>query len=463
MKANPHFVRLVRLVGLDRAIVYTLVGRGWSVVAGPVTVAFIASFLSLEEQGFYYTFASVLGLQVFFELGLSYVILQFASHEKVHLEWTDDGRLTGAPEAKARLASLLRTALLWYSVIAVLAAVVLLPTGMYFFSTSRGASTLIAWHIPWTGVVLAAAGNLIVTPLLAVLEGCGLVTDIALMRIGQNILGNLLLWAALSLGFGLLAAPTFSAVALLWAVAWLVVKQRMFLRDIFDFRTPDAGIRWQSEVWPFQWKMAISALSGYFIFQLFNPILFAFRGAGEAGQMGMSLSITGAISAMAIAWVNTKAAPFGQLIAKRQFKQLDQLFFPALWQSLMVVSLGGVALWLGGLYLHYIHHPLSLRLLPPTALGLLVLTAIVNHIVFAEAAYLRAHKQEPFLAISVLIGILVGMSSLVLGRSFGALGMMLGYCLINVIVGLGFGSAIFRHKRRLWHQDVAIEEPACAS
>src|SRR5258708_35135884 len=82
------------LFGVDRAIALTLLGRGWGVIAGPLTIFLIARYLRAEEQGFYYTFGSVIALNIFFELGLTYVLLQFASHEKAHLEWNAGGTLS---------------------------------------------------------------------------------------------------------------------------------------------------------------------------------------------------------------------------------------------------------------------------------------------------------------------------------------------------------------------------------
>jgi hypothetical protein len=35
------------------------------------------------------------------------------------------------------------------------------------------------------------------------------------------------------------------------------------------------AIDWWKEVWPFQWRIAISYACGFFIFQLFNPVLFS--------------------------------------------------------------------------------------------------------------------------------------------------------------------------------------------
>ena len=108
-----QFVRLARLCGIDRAIFFTLLSRGWSVLAGPVTILCVLKFLSAEEQGFYYTFSSILALQIFFELGLTYVIMQCVSHEMASLEWSDAGTLQGDTTAKARVASLFRLSMRW--------------------------------------------------------------------------------------------------------------------------------------------------------------------------------------------------------------------------------------------------------------------------------------------------------------------------------------------------------------
>src|SRR5947207_15746766 len=72
-------------LGLDRAVGFTVLARGWSSLAGLMTVALIARFLSPHEQGYFYTFGSLIALQIVFELGFAFVILQMASHERAHL------------------------------------------------------------------------------------------------------------------------------------------------------------------------------------------------------------------------------------------------------------------------------------------------------------------------------------------------------------------------------------------
>lgn len=449
-KAATPVLRLLGRWGIDQTVVYTLMGRGWTVLAGGLTLLLIPTFFSPEQQGFYYAFINFLNLQIFFELGMSLVIVQFASHEKARLEWTADWMLEGDPTAKARLSSLLRASFVWYGVAAFLTMVCVLPAGVYFFGRRESASVGTAWQAPWLWIVSIFAGLMLVGPVLALLQGCGRVKDIARMQLFQSVVSSLFFWLALVHHWGLLAAPVTATVNLLWYLGWLLPRRR-FLADLTTFRHGSAGISWRGEIWPLQSRLALTWGFGFFIFQLFVPVLFAFRGAAAAGQLGLSISALGSLTTLAMALVDAKSPRWGGLIARRAFGELDQSFFSALGQAWSVAAVGAGIFWVAASYLHHIHHPLGQRILDPLPLGLLAAATLVNVVVFAEAAYLRAHKQEPFLLITIVIGCSVAVSTLVLGRSFAATGMMAGYFLIDLLVGLGGGTWIFLHKRRLWH------------
>ena len=92
--------------GVDRAIAYALLSKLWLLFAGPITLYLISLYLTPEMQGFYYTFLSLVALQVFIELGFYVVITQFASHEWAHLSFDDSGSIIGDPAALSRLVSL---------------------------------------------------------------------------------------------------------------------------------------------------------------------------------------------------------------------------------------------------------------------------------------------------------------------------------------------------------------------
>jgi hypothetical protein len=299
---------------------------------------------------------------------------------------------------------------------------------------------------------------LLLDSLLSFLDGCGEIAKIARMRLFQSLLSSFCLWSAFLLNANLLAAAMPNIIGLIVVGTWLFRNYRHFFLDLIHFgaqgknnTSQSASISWQKEIFPLQWKIALSWLSGYFIFYLFTPVLFSFYGAIIAGKMGMSLSITNAIVGLSISWISTKSSPFGSLISAKNYQELDKLFFPTLWQSVGVSILGGIVLLAGVLFLKQIDHPFSHRLVDILPLAVLVLASVCNVYIYNLSVYLRAHKQEPFLNISIINGILTGISTYYLGREYGILGMTIGYLLINVFGAIIPGTLIFINKRKVWH------------
>jgi O-antigen/teichoic acid export membrane protein len=436
--------------GVDKPIAFTILARGWASIAGLVTVALIAHFLSPAEQGYYYTFGSLVALQIVFELGFSFVILQMASHERAHLTISAAGAVEGDEVAHARLASVLQKSVRWYSAAAVLLVVALILAGGHFFAAHQQAGVVVHWRTAWYSTAIAAAITFQVDPVLSFMEGCGFVANVARVRLAQAVTGSLLAWAALATHHGLFAPAMVISGNAVVALIWLTGHRRMLI-ELLRHDPAMHRVHWLREVWHFQWRIAVSWLCGYFIFQLFNPVLFAYRGAVAAGQMGMSLSLANALQSVAIAWLNTKAAPFGSMIARREFGQLDRIFFQSLKQSAAVYALGAAGIVAGALALNVEHLRFSQRLLSPALLGVLLLTTMINVIIFGEALYLRAHKQEKFLLNSVLGAVLVSGCTLILGKYYGAAGMVLGCLGTAIFMGLPLGTWTFFKYRRLWH------------
>jgi hypothetical protein len=439
---------LRRACGLDRAISFTIAARGWSSFAGIVTLFAISRFLTPVEQGIYYTFSSLIALQIVFELGFSFVILQLASHEAAHLTRTSDG-FEPASTAHARLASILKKTIGYYSVMAVAMALVLMPAGIFFFRMN-GLSGTKGWLTPWCFVALLACACLPAAPLVSFFEGCGEVSQAAQLRLMQAVAGSLLAWSAFIVHAGLFAPGMVIAGQAICAALWLQRRRTM----IFSLLRSDSkrdSVNWRTEIWPFQWRLAVSWISGYLIFQLFNPVLFAFQGPVVAGQMGMSLAVATALANIGLAWINTKASPFGTLVARRQYAELDRVFNGALRQSLALLGFASLLAWIcAGISAHYLP-AIGRRFLPPAPLGLLLATTVLNHIVFSQAIYLRAHKKESFLYLSVLSAAVVAASTYWLGRTSGATGVMWGYFFGHGVLCVVVGTIIFRRDRRNWH------------
>src|SRR5579872_3695146 len=200
---HPWVLRLKHLLGLDRAITYTVLARAVQILGSAGTVLLILRFLTPTEQGYYYTLLTLVSLQTVFELGFSFVILQMAAHECAYLTLHPGGRVEGDLVAHARLASVLRKTLRWYLVAAVILCVSLLPAGAYFFSRHARTAAPVAWHGAWVFAVFATAFLFLLSPFFSFLDGCGQVWQVGRMRLGQALVGVAMSWAALLAHHGL--------------------------------------------------------------------------------------------------------------------------------------------------------------------------------------------------------------------------------------------------------------------
>jgi hypothetical protein len=450
MNSGPALHRLRQFVGIDRAIAFALLSRGWSTVAGVLTLYMITHFLRPEEQGFYYTFSSVLGLQIFFELGFSYTLMQCVSHEKAHLIWTERGTVEGNARAKHRLAQLLRVALRWYGVAATLSFVAVLPAGWFFFQQSSTLHSTVAWRIPWVWLAFAEAIMLFASPLFAFLEGTGLVAQVSLVRLTTSILTSLSLWIALWRGWALLASPIVTTVGIVCSAIWIARRWGNYFTNLLRTTSEGAVLNWRLEIWPFQWRISVSWLSFYFMSQLAIPVLFRYKGAVAAGQMGLSVSLVLAVQAIGMAWVSTKAPQFGGYIAKCRFEELDHLFFRTLKQALSMLLLIAITLLLGVLFINSTDASYKQRIVTPVAFLFLLGRMLVDCVFYFLTVYLRAHKREPLMVVTVLNGILLGASTWIFGRYWGSLGIAVGNFAVVVMI-LPLVIFIFWQKRSLWH------------
>jgi O-antigen/teichoic acid export membrane protein len=423
--------------------------RCWTAAGGVITVLLIAHFLTPQEQGYYYTFSSLVALQLIFELGFSFVILQIAAHERAHLVIYADGRIEGDRIAHARLASILQQAVRWYSVAAILMAAVLVAAGWHFFSTHKQTGAIL-WHAPWILIVIASSLTFQMDPVFSFLEGCGKISEVAHMRFTQAFLGSLLGWLALATHHGLFS-PALVIFGQAIAGFRFLVRYRRLLRPLLRYRIGPHGISWSQEVWPFQWRIAATWASAYLIMQLFNPVLFAYRGSVEAGRMGMSMNIANAVGAIALSWMTTKAAPFGMLVAKRQFRELDRLFARTLKQSTAILVATIVAVLVGLSFIGAILRGFPARILSLPLVAVLLLTILCSHIIVGEAYYLRAHKREPLVYFWIVIAVISVVITIWTGKYWGAAGVTIGYFVVGGILRLFAATYVFFKKRKEWH------------
>ena len=439
----------LRSIGLDRAIAYSILLKSWQTIAGLIGIGIIARNFSPEVQGYYYTFASLVGLQSFVELGLHLVISNFASHEWSRLRLERDGKIEGSNEAISRLVSLGRFVFKWYAVAAI---VFLLLAGMggYWF-LGRANDHGVDWQMPWLLHILFSSIVLWCMPFLALLDGCDQVAQVARFRTAQAVAGNLAIWAAILAGTDLWAAPAYSLVSALFCLYYLLVSKRAFFKPFFE--PPKFGrVSWRGEILPMQWRLALQGVTGYFVLSMFTPVMFYYHGPAVAGQMGMTWQIVGAIQSVSTIWVLTKAPKFGMLIAAREFAVLDTKWRTAAIVSMSLMVSGVLFVFVSVYYLrHNDWGPIN-RLLPPLPFLFLAGGAVLTQGVQCIAIYLRAHKREALMPVGRVTGVLMGLSVWRFGMDHGAQGATAAYLLVMSCVSFPMAALIWRESRRDWHR-----------
>lgn len=448
---------MLTAIGANKAVIYGVLGRVWSSLAGFVTILVMAAVFSEELQGFYYTFGSLLAMQVFFELGLTGVIATFVSHEFSKLSWSDNGSVRGDLVAMQRFNDILCKSTKWFAVAALLLPLILIPAGLFFFAKGDSEAINISWRLPWILAVIGTALNLLAVPFFAVIIGGGDVVAANQRGLIGAVLGALLSWTVMWFGGGLYAVFAVTLGNVLVSLTYLLNTKSSLVKTAvtgwFNNRIEEsnfAGISWKNEIWPLQWKIAITWVSGYFIFQLFNPILFHFHGAAIAGKMGMTLSISTAILALSTVWTNAKAPELGKLIAEKDWAGLDQVFFKVFYQSIGVAIVCAFFGWLTILFLQA-NYPLGQRFLPSNESAILLITTVILIISNGLAVYLRAHKEEPLTKVTVITACLQLCSALILGKLYSSEGMLIGYFLIMVFFSMPAIYLIWAKLRKEWH------------
>jgi hypothetical protein len=401
------FLRKISMI--DVHVAYTLLYRIWSIASGGATILLIPIFLTQTEQGIFYTFMAIIGLQIFFELGINHVLIQTSSHARASMDIEPSGSYVLTKACEGKITSLLSVAKKWYAIMATLLFIALSIGGYLFFAQYLSPQSQ-EWIGVWFMLVFATSINLALSGQLAICEGLGEVGNVSKLRLIQSVIGSIILWMLLFKGLGLWAILAIPIVNLLGTCYWLQKRKlgRSFNLEKYKKENNWVAVKYfyAKKIFPLQWRIAISWGSAYFIYNFITPVVFAMQGPIEAGKIGLALSIVNSITTLGMSWIYAKVPQFGVYIARDNRKDLNKLFDKNLLQA-FVVTLFIISMFL--LAFELIDSPIVKNRMP-TAIVIFTLsiTALINLIIHSMSAYIRAHGEEPMLLNSIISAILVG-------------------------------------------------------
>ena len=405
--------------------------RLWQGLAGLLTLFFLTHYLSSELQGWYYSFLSFAALYTMFDLGLSTALVQISAHYFVYNQWSDKGEVIG--EKRNHFHGLLGQSSRLYLIISILFFLFLIPSGLFFFSQKPPQNIVFTWKWPWIFLILATSLNILMLPFLSLVEGSGRIQEVYRLRLVQGLIGPITCWIVLMLGGGLWSLVAVPAVSFVATCSWLTIKMPKLFSHAWTRKK--SGLHWGTEIWPLQWRIGISWMSGYFLMQIYTPILFYYQSANVAGQMGLSLAIANMLGLLAQSWIALRVPTMAMAVGHKDWALLDHTFKYSFIVSIVAYLFSAILMCSVNYYvLSYSDYgDRTLPLLP--FIGLLLIV-FINHINGALAAQLRSYKKEPLVWISFSSAILTVPLALLLVPRHSVEGVIAAVLLVQIMLTL---------------------------
>ncbi len=420
----------------NRAVYVNIMNRAIGLFGSFGLIFVIILTLDIDMQGFYYTFYSLIFLKFFSELGLNFAVVQIISH------------LKSSPNTIKNLNAYTKFFVKWFAYASILLLGILLPIILVFENQYHVIENYQQRIImPWIVLSFATSIGVFLNGLISIIEGHRQIVGVSKIRLIQS-LGNICTVAGgLFLGFelwSLAMGGVVSAILTCWGISKFSLYFKMPAE--IDCVTVD----WRREIWPFQWRLAISWISGFFIFYCLTPIVLKFDGPEAAGKLGMSLQMIQAVNSIAIIFVSTHSAIFGSLIAQQKYTQMGSEFLKSAAKSsiFLVILLGGF--WIGKTILNIFSDDILLhRLVSNNELLLLTLASLSNHAFFVMNYFFRSFKDESLWFLSLLNSIFIIGLALIFIPIYGASVATMIYAANSLLFWMVIGPPYFLKRRNI--------------
>jgi hypothetical protein len=282
---------LTSKLGVDGKVASGLLSKLATMMLGPIGSAIIVLKLDGEIQGIYYLFLSIVALRSFFELGVGMSITQIAAHEKI----IQSGQAIVHPAMVLASMRWLRVASVWFGL--------LVGAGGAAFLISKGYtqfSVLGAWCL----FIVVSALRFAFDGVWSILTGADYVKESNYLLLLLQLLLYAIQWTLLLLGTGLYAFALSSLVIFL-VQSWVVRRKYSWL-----FPSPDEVLRDQvaekrSQLITLLKRSSQTFLTGYFVFQIQQPICFHLVGPLGSAKLGFTQIIGMAFLTVPMIWVQS--------------------------------------------------------------------------------------------------------------------------------------------------------------
>ena len=434
----------------NKDIIATFLNLFWRLISSPLILLLIPLYLTEFQQGYWYLFTSLAALNTFADLGFSNIILQFSAHEYAFLETDKDRFLVGPEENIKKLGSFFRFVIKWLSLMCAIVYPVIFFVGICFFVRD---GVLGKCLLPWFVFSFGSLIEFINNSVLSFLEGLNQIDRIQRSRMFVSIINTVIIVLGLLLGINIYALAFGMFISSCFMFITIFYTFGKVIRQIFQ-ASVSYSYPWRKDILPLFKKYVLSFASGYFLFQIYTPLMHYFHGPVWSGKVGISISLVMAIFTFSNIWIYTIIPRINILIEKKEWSELDSIFkkrFALSMSSYLFIFI--CYLLFMGIFTHsgikFIDTVLS-RFLPEKAMSLLIISYFFQLAVNAWAVYLRGHKQEPFWWTGIVSAVWVFSLTVLAGKLFSVDLFFIGL-LSNYTWGVPLCYSIYRNCKKNWH------------
>lgn len=345
--------------------------RAINIASGLLCLLIVAGGYDGYAAGRIYTLISLAGAAVLFELGLSTLVLQRASQVTREKGWNPLN-----PEHSYELiTSFIGHYLVLICAQALLLIAVLLPVGLWVIVVVFKEPLAGQGFFAWVGACLVMALGLPTALLLSTLEGLGQLVIVAKVRAAQALTSLFALNVPIFFGAGYSAVTIQLASAL--AVGWLVLwgLSGSFVNLIFKHvRLQFVSSRAKLD-WPFQWRLSLSFLSGYFSNQAWVVAISLTGAVALAGNVAMTLQVLMAMVGFAMTPIAARFPTLSALAREDSSADYHKLTLALIRQSGLIFLVMLTALAVGFAFADFRFPEIKQRLLPTGPLIMVMLCA----------------------------------------------------------------------------------------
>lgn len=422
------------------AIKYYFFNRILLTACTPITLLLVVINLNPAEQGYYYAFLSILAFQVIAEFGFNAGIMHFISAEWPFLH-KKNGLIFGADESLNRFFSLIKIGYKWTFFSAIIAVLILGSIGEFFILPIKDQA--VNWLVPWRLSCLALLLVFLSQFLKSICEAMSDVASSQKSSMYGVMLSSFVVWIGLSLGIGLYAIPISITINSLVVLVYLMIRLKPILMQSIFFRINKSKVGWHSEFLPHQYKIGISWVCGFIMFQSFVLFIFKFQGPIEAGKAGVLMQLYSLVNTFGLAWIINAGPRFGEYWAKNEKNKIQKLVFQTIKKALITSIFASIACLSVLVVMKNFWPDIFSRVGSISNFLILSCAAVILQFGNVFTSAVRYQKKEPFLKNSLFGAALILFLNYFLSQE-GLLFIFLGFLLAISIVVIPWQYLIYK-------------------